>query len=147
MRFIGLDIGERRIGVAVSDELGLTAQGLETITRGVPDMSMERLVQLTTEYSAEKMIAGLPRNMNGTYGPQADIVKDYVEKLFVKVKEALPDKALELIYRDERLTTVAAHRTLLEGDVSRRKRKGVVDKIAAVMILQGYLDSRKTNEP
>lgn len=142
MRVIGLDIGERRIGVAVSDALGWTAQGLETITRGEPDQSLERLLQIIQEYKAETIVAGLPRNMNGTYGPQAESVRAYAGMLLEKVKEAMPEHAPELIYRDERLTTVAAQRTLLEGDVSRKKRKGVVDKIAAVMILQGYLDSR-----
>ncbi len=133
MRLLGLDIGERRIGIAVSDELGMTAQGVNTLFRSNLQDDISRLAQIVREWSANKIVVGLPRNMNGTYGPQTQKVKDFIEGLTAEIP-------VEVIYWDERLTTVAAERTLLEGNVSRKKRKNVIDKLAAVMILQGYLD-------
>jgi len=133
VRLLGLDIGERRIGIAVSDELGMTAQGVNTLFRSNLQDDISRLAQIVREWSANKIVVGLPRNMNGTYGPQTQKVKDFIEGLTAEIP-------VEVIYWDERLTTVAAERTLLEGNVSRKKRKNVIDKLAAVMILQGYLD-------
>ncbi|MDI6812078.1 MAG: Holliday junction resolvase RuvX [Desulfitobacteriaceae bacterium] len=133
MRIMGLDFGERTIGVAVSDELLWTAQGILTIRRSSKDMEM--LENIIREYAVEIIVLGYPKNMNGTTGPRAEKTKKFAQKL--KEKFALP---VELW--DERLSTVAAQRTLLEGDVSRAKRKKVVDKMAAVFILQGYLDRR-----
>jgi len=136
LRILGLDIGEKRIGVAISDELGLTAQGLFTLQRTDLKEDIKELADVIKNRSVEKIVAGLPRNMNGTYGPQAGKVREFMDCLQDGID-------IEVIYQDERLTTAAARRTLLEGDVSRQKRKKVVDKIAAVMILQNYLDRQK----
>lgn len=133
MRILGLDVGDKRIGLAISDELGWTAQGLKTLVRLGTDKDYEDLAAIIRKNDIKKIVVGLPRNMNGTYGPQTDKVKEFVGKLLKYV-------VLEADYWDERLTTAAAQRTLLEGDVSRKKRKDVVDQLAAVMILQGYLD-------
>ncbi|MBQ1501580.1 MAG: Holliday junction resolvase RuvX [Firmicutes bacterium] len=133
MRIIGLDVGTRTIGVAVSDPLGLTAQGVTTIRRRDIDRDMQALADIIREYEAEQILIGLPLNMNGTAGPSVDMAKELGA-------EAESRLGLPVIYRDERLSTVAAGRTLLEGDVSRKKRKQVIDKMAAVFVLQGYLD-------
>ncbi|WP_392486463.1 Holliday junction resolvase RuvX [Haloimpatiens sp. FM7315] len=136
MRIIGLDIGDRTIGVAVSDPLGWTAQGITTIRRKKEDFDLEELKKICDEYNPELIVSGLPKNMNGTLGPQSEKVMDFCEK--IKLKLNIPIKMW-----DERLTTVAAHRAMLEADLSRAKRKKLVDKIAATYILQGYLDSIK----
>ncbi len=133
MRILGLDIGEKRIGLAISDELGITAQGLETLQRTELAHDIQSLREIIREKEIGKLVVGLPKNMNGTLGFQAE----EVQKLVTLLTEQCP---LEVEYWDERLTTVAAHRVLLEGDISRRKRKKAVDQIAAVLILQGYLD-------
>lgn len=133
MRILGLDIGEKRIGLAISDELGITAQGLATLQRTELAHDIQRLSEIIREKEIGKLVVGLPKNMNGTLGFQAE----EVQKLVTLLIEQCP---LEVEYWDERLTTVAAHRALLEGDISRRKRKKAVDQIAAVLILQGYLD-------
>lgn len=133
---MGLDLGERTIGVAVSDELFWTAQGIKTIRRSSRDM--EELTDLIREYAVNTIVLGYPKNMNGTTGPRAEKTERFAQKL--RDKFSLP-----VVLWDERLSTVAAQRMLLEGDVSRAKRKKVVDKIAAVFILQGYLD-RKSHQ-
>lgn len=133
MRIMGLDVGEKTIGVAVSDELGLTAQGIEVIRRGKLEDDLQRLAEIISEYSIEEIVVGLPKNMNGSLGPRAEWVMEFVEILNSNFE-------VNTNYWDERLTTVAADRTLIEADVSRKKRKKVVDKIAAILILQGYLD-------
>jgi putative holliday junction resolvase len=136
MRIMGLDVGSHTIGVAVSDELGLTAQGLETIRRKSVAQDLQELTRVVTKYQVSKIVVGLPMNMNGTLGSQAEKVLEWkktLEKHF-----ALPVETW-----DERLSTVGATRVLLEADVSRKKRKQSVDKIAAVLILQGYLDASK----
>ncbi|MFX0549170.1 Holliday junction resolvase RuvX [Hathewaya histolytica] len=134
MRILGLDIGDRTIGVSISDPLGFTAQGITTIRRKNEKYDLEELGIICNEYSVEKIVSGLPKNMNGTLGPQGEKVKEFAEK----IRETLN---IEIIYWDERLTTVAAHRAMLEADLSRKKRKKIVDKIASTYILQGYLDS------
>ncbi|MFP3664957.1 Holliday junction resolvase RuvX [Priestia sp. SIMBA_032] len=138
MRVLGLDVGTKTIGVAVSDEMGWTAQGIETIK--IADEQMEqsypRLQQLIDEYSVEKIVVGLPKNMNGTIGPRGEACIEFAGN----VKEKLN---IETMMWDERLSTMAAERVLLSADVSRKKRKKVIDKMAAVMILQGYLDSKQ----
>jgi putative Holliday junction resolvase len=130
-RIMGVDIGEKRIGIAVSDLLGMTAQGIETyIRKGEGDA--EYIVSKAKTLGAETVVAGLPLNMNGSEGPSAQKVREFmseVEKLGLEVK-----------FQDERLTTVSAERTLLEADMSRQKRRQVIDKIAAVFILSTYLD-------
>ena len=133
-RYLGLDIGDRTIGIAVSDPLGLTAQGVETIRRKNLEKDLARLGELMEQYETRSLVSGYPKNMNGTEGDRCEVVKAFLEK----VKKQYPDVVIALW--DERLSTVAATRSLLEGDVSRKKRKKVIDKMAAVFILQGYLD-------
>lgn len=133
-RYLGLDIGDRTIGIAVSDPLGLTAQGVETIRRKNLEKDLARLGELMEQYETRSLVSGYPKNMNGTEGDRCEVVKAFLEK----VKKQYPD--VEIALWDERLSTVAAMRSLLEGDVSRKKRKKVIDKMAAVFILQGYLD-------
>src|SRR5262245_58415106 len=130
MRIAAFDVGDARIGVAVSDELGLTAQGIGVVQRvgGVRDL--EALAALLAPYGPERMVVGLPRNMNGTEGPQAAKVRAFATR-------AAEHLGLPLEFWDERLTTVSAERTLREADLSRRQRARVVDKVAATIILQG----------
>jgi len=137
MRVLGLDIGDRTIGVAVCDPLGLTAQGITTVKRKSIVLDIEELAKICKEYDVETIVSGLPKNMNGTIGPQGEKVQRFCDVL----KETLD---LPIKMWDERLTTVAANRVMLEGDLSRSKRKKIVDKIAATFILQGYLDSLGT---
>ncbi|MBR5162724.1 MAG: Holliday junction resolvase RuvX [Schwartzia sp.] len=134
-RILGLDVGDRTVGVAASDLLLMTAQGVETIRRTSLDADMKRLDELMREYDAVRLVVGLPRNMNGTEGERCEIVRAFAEE----IGKARPDA--EIVFWDERLSTVAATRSLLEADLSRKKRKKVIDKMAAVFILQGYLDS------
>ncbi|HCW05216.1 MAG TPA: Holliday junction resolvase RuvX [Clostridium sp.] len=133
MRILGLDIGEKTIGVAVSDPLGFTAQGVCTIRRKGLNKDLEEIKKHVLEYKCELIVVGLPKNMNGSIGPSGEKVLKLSEKIetFVGVK---------VDTWDERLTTVAAHRVMLEADLSRNKRKKIVDKLAAMYILQGYLD-------
>ncbi|GIP24939.1 putative pre-16S rRNA nuclease [Paenibacillus sp. J23TS9] len=135
MRILGLDYGDRKIGVAVSDLFGWTAQGLEVVERRRDGAEMQRIADLVREYEVEELVVGLPKNMNGSIGPRGEICIDFADKL----KEMLE---LPVHLWDERLTTVSAERTLIEADVSRKKRKQVVDKMAASLILQNYLDSK-----
>ncbi|SHK08370.1 Holliday junction resolvase RuvX [Desulforamulus aeronauticus] len=134
MRIMGLDVGDKTIGVALSDPLGWTAQGLEVIRRENIEKDFTRLDEIIQEYQVERILVGLPKNMNATIGPQGEKVLAFVEQL--KDKFALPVKTW-----DERLSTVAAERMLIQADVSRSKRKKVIDKMAAAVILQGYLDA------
>lgn len=139
MRAVGLDLGTKTIGLAVSDELGLTAQGLKTLERKSLKKDVSALVELAKDYQADRFILGLPLNMDGTEGPRAAATRKFGDAL----AEA---SALLVIYQDERLTTVAAQRVLLEGDVSRRKRREVIDQVAATLILQGWLDAQPRND-
>lgn len=134
MRILSLDVGDARIGVAVSDPLGFTAQGVKTINRVSYTKDIEEIKKICDEYKVEKIVVGLPKNMNGTIGPQCEKVMAFCDEM--KKVITLPQ-----IMWDERLTTVAAHKSMLEADLSRAKRKKQVDKIAACFILQGYLDS------
>lgn len=138
MRTMGLDVGTKTVGIAISDSLGWTAQGIETIKidEAVGSFGMKRVKQLTEEYEVTEFVVGYPKNMNNTIGPRGEASEQYAEKL--RGKFGLP-----VVLWDERLTTMAAERVLIEADVSRKKRKSVIDKMAAVMILQGYLDSQK----
>lgn len=137
MRLMGLDLGDATIGVAVSDPLGLTAQGITTIRRKKRANDMTALAKIIDEYGVEAFVMGLPLNMDGSRGAAVDKVQSFADIL--KQEFALP-----VFYQDERLTTVAAHKTLLENDTSRAKRHEVVDKLAAVLILQAYLDNPNT---
>lgn len=134
-RIMGLDVGDKTIGVALSDLFGWTAQGLETIRRIGIKRDLQRIEQIIEENDVNKIVVGLPKNMNGTIGPQSEKVLEFNERMKKRFEN------IEIITWDERLTTVAAERSLIEADVSRKKRKKVIDKIAAVYILQGYLDS------
>jgi putative Holliday junction resolvase len=133
VRIIGLDIGDKRIGVAISDHMGWTAQGLETIENTGKNAVHAKLQRIIDEYKPDKIIIGLPLNMNGSEGYRAELVKKFGED----IKTFYPG---EIIYWDERLTTVSAHRAMIDGGVRRKKRKQKVDQIAAILILQNYLD-------
>ena len=135
MRCLSLDIGDKTIGIAVSDPFGLTAQGVKTIRRTSNKNDIAEIGALISQYEVETLVIGLPKNMNGTEGERCELVR----KFAAKVQAAYP--AVEQIFWDERLTTVAAENFLIAADVSRNKRKKVIDKMAAVYILQGYLDS------
>ena len=134
-RYLSLDVGDRTIGIAVSDLLGLTAQGVETIRRKSLSEDLARLGELMLAYETSSLVVGLPKNMDGTEGERCEIVRSFVED----VRKVYPE--IEAIFWDERLSTVAAAKSLIAADVSRKKRKKVIDKMAAVHILQGYLDS------
>ena len=136
MRILSLDVGDKRIGVAVSDELGITAQGIGVIENTGNGKDIESIRKFVDDYNVNKVVIGLPKNMNGTLGPRGEVTKKFGAKL-----EKLID--IPIVYWDERLTTVIAEKTLIEADISRKKRKGVVDKLAAVLILQNYLDFQK----
>lgn len=137
MRLMGLDYGTKTVGVAISDPLGLTAQALETIERKSENKlrrTLARIEELVQEYGVEKLILGLPRHMNYDIGERAEKALEFGEMLRRRT-------GLEVVMWDERLTTVEAERTLIESGVRRENRKQYIDQIAAVFILQGYLDS------
>ena len=136
MKILGLDVGSKTIGVAVSDELGIIAQGVTTLKRKGVNHDITQLLKVIEEQRAEKVVVGLPKNMNGSLGQSAKMVLTLLEEL-----ENFVD--IPVIAWDERLSTVAAERALLEADMSRKKRKKVIDKVAALIILQGYLDNQK----
>ena len=133
MRIMALDVGSRTIGIACSDALLMTAQGIETIRRTSLENDFNRLRELISEYEVHELVVGMPKNMNGTRGERAEKTEEFVEKM-----KAVID--LPVTFWDERLSTVMAERQLIAADVSRKKRKGVIDKMAAVVFLQGYLD-------
>ncbi|MBE6051657.1 MAG: Holliday junction resolvase RuvX [Clostridium sp.] len=133
MRILGLDVGQKTIGVAISDPLGFTAQGITTIRREKKSKDIEELKKICDEYKVETIVIGMPKNMNGTIGFAGEKIQEFSEL----IKEEI---GIKIEFWDERLTTVAAHRAMLEADLSRGKRKKIVDKIAATYILQGYLD-------
>ena len=135
-RIMGLDIGDKTIGVSVSDLMGLTAQGVKTVKRVGKKKDIEELKAIIKERQVTKIVSGLPKNMNGTLGPQGEKVIKFCELLE-------QETGIKIEYWDERLSTVAAERTLIQGNVRRENRKGVIDMIAAVIILQGYLDRQR----
>ncbi|WP_294405903.1 Holliday junction resolvase RuvX [uncultured Clostridium sp.] len=132
-RILGLDLGQKTIGVAISDPLGFTAQGLTTIRRSNKEKDIEDLRRICDDYKVETIVIGLPKNMNGTIGPSGELAMAFGKLLEEEFK-------IEVKFWDERLTTVAAHKAMLEADLSRSKRKKIVDKVASTYILQGYLD-------
>ena len=141
MRIIGLDYGTKTVGVAVSDSLGITAQAVETITRKEENklrQTLARIEALIDEYNVEEIVVGLPKNMNNTIGERAEACRDFADKL--ERRTGLP-----VIMWDERLTTVSADNVLKECGVRRESRRAVVDEIAAVFILQGYLDYKSNS--
>lgn len=136
MRIIGLDYGTKTVGVAVSDALGITAQGVETITRKEENklrQTLARIEELIDEYGVDEIVVGLPKNMNNSLGERAEACQEFADKL--ERRTGLP-----VVMWDERLSTVSAENVLIESGVRRENRKAVIDKIAAVFILQGYLD-------
>ena len=135
-RIMGLDVGDKTIGVAVSDLMGLTAQGVKTVKRIRKKKDIEALKEIIKERQVNKIVSGLPKNMNGTLGPQGEKVIKFCELLE-------QETGIKIEYWDERLSTVAAERTLIQGNVRRENRKGVIDMVAAVIILQGYLDRQR----
>lgn len=142
MRVLGLDYGSKTVGVAVSDPLGLTAQGVETIWRKQENKlrrTLARIEELVSEYQVERIIVGYPKNMNNTIGERAQKSLEFKEML--EKRTGLP-----VVMWDERLTTVEANRTLMEAGVRRENRKQYMDELAAVFILQGYLDSLTMNK-
>ena len=137
MRIMGLDYGTKTVGVAISDALGLTAQGVETIERKEENKlrrTLARIEELVKEYEVERIVLGFPKHMNNDIGERAEKSLEFKEMLERRT-------GLEVVMWDERLTTVSAERTLMESGIRREDRKKYIDKIAAVFILQGYLDS------
>jgi putative Holliday junction resolvase len=134
---MGLDVGSKTVGIALSDELGWTAQGLETLKINEEEnvFGFDELGEIIKEYEVNKVVVGLPKNMNGSIGPRGEASQFFARELEDRF-------GVPVILWDERLTTVAAERVLLEADLSRKKRKKVIDKMAAMMILQGYLNSQ-----
>ncbi len=130
---MGLDIGDKTIGVAISDPLLITAQSLKTIRRTGINKDIDAIRDIINEYNISKIVVGIPKNMNNTLGPQGEKVLNFVEKLKNRVN-------LDIVVEDERLTTVQAEKMLIESDVKRKNRKKVIDKVAATYILQCYLD-------
>lgn len=139
MRVLGLDVGSRTIGVAMSDEMGWTAQGIETLRFKEDDIdsTIPKLSAYIEQYGISTIVVGLPKNMKWTIGERGEICQAFG----ARVRDILQ---VEVVFWDERLTTVAAHKYLIEADMSRKKRKKVVDKVASVLILQGYLDSKSS---
>ncbi|MDD6887242.1 MAG: Holliday junction resolvase RuvX [bacterium] len=135
-RVLALDVGDRRIGIAVSDPLGWTAQGLENYTRRDDDLQADirHILAIAERYKPVRLLFGMPRNMDGSYGMQAQKVQAFADAV-------LAEWDGDHDFYDERLTTMSAQRVLIDADLSRKRRKQVVDKLAAVIILQGYLDS------
>ena len=136
MRIIGLDYGEARIGVAVSDVMGMIANPMPTISEKDREKQLEKVMEVIKSCGAEKIVVGLPMRMDGTMGHRADYTKEFAKELSER-------SSLPYVMWDERLSSAEAHRTLETGGVSGKKRKTKVDKIAAVLILQTYLDSQK----
>jgi len=134
VRIMGLDVGSHTIGVAITDELRITAQGLKTIRRKSKEEDFEEIIRIIDQFKIAKIVVGLPKNMNGTLGKQAEMVLQWIKAIREKVD-------LPIVTWDERFSTVEASRVLLEADLSRRKRKKAIDKLAAVIILQGYIEN------
>lgn len=133
MRVMALDVGTKRIGIALSDPLLITAQGLQTFNRTTLEEDIKGLWELIHLHEVSRLVVGLPKNMDGSIGFKAEEIREFIDQLTAM-------EPMEIIWIDERLTTVSAERTLLEADVSRAKRKKVIDKMAAMIILQSYLD-------
>lgn len=137
MRAMSLDVGTKTIGVAASDLMMMIAGGVETIRRTSPQKDFERLTQLVKEYEVDTLVVGYPKNMNGSVGKRAQMCEVFAEEL----RQHFPD--VKVVLWDERLSTVAAEKVLVDADMRRKKRRQVIDMMAAVVILQNYLDSRQ----
>lgn len=142
MRKIALDVGDKTIGVALSDELGITGQGLTTIERVGIRKDCGKVMDLIREYDCDTVVIGLPLNLNGTDSVQTEKVREFRTMLENKMRSTGMQK-VNVVWQDERFTTVMAERVLIDADVSRKKRKDVIDKQAAVIIMQSYLDSKR----
>lgn len=140
MKIIALDVGDKTIGVAVSDDLLLTGQGVSTIQRVGIRKDTGKIIDMIREYKADTVIIGLPKRLDGTDSPQTEKVHEFRQMLENKLLSLGMSKDVKVDYQDERLTTVMAEKVLIEADLSRKRRKEVIDKQAAVLILQGYLD-------
>lgn len=138
-RILALDVGDRTIGVAVSDPLGITAQGVTTIERTGIKKDTDKVCEYIDEYGCGTVVCGLPLKLDGSDSPQTEKVREFARRLSNKLKST-SRQDVKVAFQDERLTTVQAERVLIEADVSRKKRKNVIDKQAAVLILQGYLE-------
>ncbi len=132
-RILGLDIGDKRIGLAVSDEIGITAQPIGKIDRSRTDADFGKIIEIAKEYDAARIVAGLPKRLNGSYSPQTEKVEAFIAKL--KERTDIPVRTW-----DERLTTKSAEATLIQGNVRRKARRKVIDSMAAQIMLQHYLD-------
>ncbi len=139
MRAMGLDVGTKTVGVAVADELGFTAQPITVIRRSNLKADLSELIRLARDREVDRFVIGLPLNMDGSEGPRALATRKFGDAL-------AKASSLTIIYQDERLTTVAAERSLLEADVSRSKRREVIDQVAASLILQGWLDAQPRSQ-
>lgn len=137
MRAMSLDVGTKTIGVAASDLMMMIAGGVETIRRTSPQKDFKRLTQLVKEYEVDTLVVGYPKNMNGSVGERAQMCEVFAEEL----RQHFPD--VKVVLWDERLSTVAAEKVLVDADMRRKKRRQVIDMMAAVVILQNYLDSRQ----
>lgn len=140
MRKIGLDVGDKTVGIAVSDPLGFTAQGIMTLERVGIRKDATKILDMVKEYQCDTIVIGLPKKLDGTDSIQTEKVYEFRTMLENKMKST-GIKDVKIVWQDERLTTVMAEKVLIEADVSRAKRKKVIDKQAAVIILQSYLDS------
>lgn len=139
MRKMGLDVGDKTVGIAVSDELGYTAQGIMTLERVGIRKDTGKIIDMVKEYGCDTVVIGLPKNLNGSDSIQTEKVREFRTMLENKMRST-GMKDIKIVWQDERLTTVMAERVLIAADVSRPKRKKVIDKQAAVIILQSYLD-------
>ena len=139
MRKMGLDVGDKTVGIAVSDELGYTAQGIMTLERVGIRKDTGKIIDMVKEYGCDTVVIGLPKNLNGSDSIQTEKVREFRTMLENKMRST-GMKDIKIVWQDERLTTVMAERVLIAADVSRSKRKKVIDKQAAVIILQSYLD-------
>lgn len=148
MKILGLDVGDKTIGVAISDALNLIAQPRFTIFRSTMKEDLDEVIKIIIDENIEKVVIGLPKNMNNTVGPQGEKVLTFNKNLAKKIlySKRLEGKEIETVLWDERLTTVSAERTLIEADINRKKRKKLIDNVAASYILQSYLDYFNSRE-
>lgn len=145
MRKIALDVGDKTVGVALSDELGITAQGLMTLERVGIRKDTGKILDMVKEYGCDTIVIGLPKKLDGTDSIQTEKVCEFRTMLENKMRST-GMKGIEVVWQDERLTTVMAEKVLIEADVSRKKRKAVIDKQAAVLIMQSYLDGQASEK-
>lgn len=140
MRFLGIDYGEARVGIAITDELNITVQGLETIQRNGTDKTiLKRLDEILEQYKVDTIVVGMPFNMNGTISQRAEITEQFIHKLKCKYNK------IKIDWIDERLTTVEAHKTMNLLDINKNKKRNIVDTISAIYILETYLNKLKNS--